>query len=82
MTNARSCFTPPKVSEIPWFVTSAESSPFWANVDPLVHARQTAVLAAKMLSAHQATAPVFKIAFEEHGKKVSDLMSNDEEPKK
>lgn len=32
-------------------------------------------LAAKMLSAHHGIAPVFKIAFEEQGKKVSDFVS-------
>lgn len=38
-------------------------------------------LAAKMLSAHPGIAPVFKIAFEEHGKKVSDLVSMMKSPK-
>jgi hypothetical protein len=34
-----------------------------------------------MLSAHYDTAPVFKIAFEEHEKKVSDLVSTMKSPK-
>ena len=38
-------------------------------------------LAAKMLSTHHGIAPVFKIAFEERGKKVSDLVSTMKSPK-
>jgi len=34
-----------------------------------------------MLSAHHGITPVFKIAFEEHGKKVSDLVSIMKSPK-
>ena len=34
-----------------------------------------------MLSAHHGIAPVFKIAFEERGKKVSDLVSTMKSPK-
>jgi hypothetical protein len=34
-----------------------------------------------MLSVHHGTAPVFKIAFKEHGKKVSDLVSTMKSPK-